>query len=98
VLFAFLGYALFRWLLVRENSARRKILEKWSPEEVERELMYGRGPHVSSRRALYEILATARPGTRGLPLIALLSKWLGTADELGEVRRGDEKITFSYGL
>ncbi|KAH0548042.1 hypothetical protein GP486_008216, partial [Trichoglossum hirsutum] len=40
VLFAFFGYALFRHLLRRENAARRKILDRWSPDDVEREFTH----------------------------------------------------------
>jgi hypothetical protein len=101
VLFAFFGYALFRWLLVKENASRRMTLEKWSPEEVEMERRYGRGPSVVGRwkaSARYGRSAIARFGIWSLPLMARLSDWWGMADGLGEVRRGDEKITFCYGL
>ncbi|KAI9773975.1 MAG: hypothetical protein M1839_001987 [Geoglossum umbratile] len=102
VLFAFFGYALFRWLLVKENASRRMTLEKWSPEEVEMELRYGRGPSVVGRwkasSARYGRPTVVPSGLWTLPLMTRFSDWWGTADGLGEVRRGDEKITFCYGL
>ncbi|KAH0542905.1 hypothetical protein FGG08_002765 [Glutinoglossum americanum] len=101
VLFAFFGYALLRRLLVRENATRRRILEKWNAEEVERELRYGQGPPVDGRRtvsALFGGSTAARSRVWSLPLLSNLSDWWYAADELGDVRRGDEKITFCYGL
>ncbi|KAI9774413.1 MAG: hypothetical protein M1840_004307 [Geoglossum simile] len=101
VLFAFLGYALFRWLLVKENAARRMTLEKWSPEEVEMELRYGRGPPVVGRwkvPMLYDRSKTVRSEVWNTPLMARLGELWRTADGLGEVRRGDDKVTFCYGL
>ena len=85
VLGAFAGYAVFRAVIIRENALRRRVLGGWSTDDVEAERRFGRGP---LRREDW----LARVGARGLS--RRLARWTNAE----EGRRGDERITFEYGL
>ncbi|KAI9680913.1 MAG: hypothetical protein M1829_000993 [Trizodia sp. TS-e1964] len=88
VLFSLCGYTLFRHLLIRENRLRRDILRRWSAEQVALEERWGKGPElVGARRGL-----VARIAARGCYLLPV-RQWPHRS-----VRRGDEKMTFFYGL
>jgi hypothetical protein len=91
VLVAFAGYGFFRLLLIQENRTRKALLESWSEAEVEAERQNGRGP-LTTRRAPPSIVNIVRPligNTR--------FEWIRNALE-SDGRRGDERITFQYGL
>jgi hypothetical protein len=86
VLFSLVGYAVFRLLLLRENRSRQKLIQGWSLEEMEKERRWGLGPGVSrglSAGIRAMLLAGSRPA-------AEVDAQCG--------RRGDEKMTFTYGL
>jgi MFS family permease len=91
MLFAFVGYGFFRVLLIQENRTRKALLESWSEAETEAERQYGRGP-LASRQAPPTII-------NGVKQIFgdAHSDWIRDAVE-SEGRRGDERITFQYGL
>jgi hypothetical protein len=84
VLVAFAGFVLFRALLIRENRFRGKIVSGWSEHERTREELIG---DVKVQETWTQELA------RKVGLMGLLGK-LGMDEE----RRGDEKMTFRYGL
>ena len=82
---AFAGYIAFWAMLVRENQRRKEVLAGWSEEERQREEMFGDVPIAGSSTGA---LLIERVGLRGL------GRKLGLEDE----RRGDERMTFGYGL
>ncbi|KAK5122336.1 hypothetical protein LTR85_004247 [Meristemomyces frigidus] len=87
---SFAGFIAFWILLIRENQWRRDVTAGWTEEEREREEVFG-DVEVSKRssRSQLDVL------TRGnLDLRRWLFDWLGADDD----RRGDEKLTFRYGL
>ncbi|KZF24140.1 MFS general substrate transporter [Xylona heveae TC161] len=51
VLFSFAGYAIFWWLLLRENARRRRIVAQCSSEQVAKEWNHGTGIAQAGRRA-----------------------------------------------
>jgi hypothetical protein len=83
---AFGGFAVFRWRLIRENLQRDKIVAGWSEEERQREDLIG-DVEVSN--------GSLRPGSLWETV-----GWISVLDRLGlrGARRGDEKLTFRYGL
>ena len=84
VLASFAGYVLFWILLVRENKGRQQITAGWDEQEREREDALGDMPLPPTWASrLWQML--------GLQYIAQV---LGLED----IRRGDEKMTFRYGL
>jgi hypothetical protein len=87
VLISFTGYAFFRVLLIRENRARKALLESWSETEVEAEQRFGRGPLLDRQRR--------GPATGVGRLLAGYGRGLSQTDG---GRRGDSRITFRYGL
>ena len=98
VLFSFLGYGAFGALLRRENQLRAQMLAAWTVEEVGRERRWGTGP-FRRRRGLLDLL--------GLSGVANAvdgwmrnSRWMSLAGvtEGRVVRRGDDRLTFVYGL
>lgn len=86
VLLSFMGYLSFRALLVRENEGRERVVAKWSEDEVEAERLLGRGPMPARLGFLRRVLGWSRG----------LGRWLQQVE--GGGRRGDEKMTFTYGL
>ncbi|KAK0301029.1 hypothetical protein LTS00_000177 [Friedmanniomyces endolithicus] len=85
VLAAFVGFIAFWVLLVRENKWREDVAATWTEEEREREELMGDVPTaVSSARA-------------GLAHRVGLTKLLARVG-YEEARRGDEKLTFRYGM
>ncbi|KAI9810485.1 MAG: hypothetical protein M1827_006261 [Pycnora praestabilis] len=95
VLTSFLGYALFRTLLVRENMSRARIRQGWTLEELEEELEWGTGPLPwNSLRWMSRISHAGSLGS----LFSRLVPFQTTTDGEPVRRRGDEKITFVYGL
>ena len=76
VFMAFVGYAAFRRMIIRENASRQQMVASWSVADVAAERNFGRGPYVPSR-----------------------SLWRLNVLTYGEDgRRGDERLTFVYGL
>ncbi|USW48590.1 Putative major facilitator superfamily, MFS transporter superfamily [Septoria linicola] len=84
VLMSLAGFAAFRFLVVRENKWRHDLLRSWSDEEKEREDLLGDVPAPDDYR-----MRIAR--STGL---LYLARRLG----LEEGRKGDERLTFRYGL
>ncbi|KAK0284660.1 hypothetical protein LTR35_005573 [Friedmanniomyces endolithicus] len=85
VVAAFVGFIAFWVLLVRENKWREDVVATWTEEEREREELMGDVPTaVSSARA-------------GLAQRVGLTKLLARVG-YEEGRRGDEKLTFRYGM
>lgn len=83
---AFAGFALFRVRLMRENEQRDKVVAEWSEEERQREDLMGD----------VEIpISPARARTLWGPIGST-----GMLHHLGldGARRGDDKLTFKYGL
>ncbi|TKA68934.1 hypothetical protein B0A55_08470 [Friedmanniomyces simplex] len=85
VLAAFVGFITFWVLLVRENKWREDVTAAWTEDEREREELMGDVPIATSS------------GLDGLV------KWAGIRNLLEgvgyeEARRGDEKLTFRYGM
>lgn len=84
VVVAFAGFIAFWVGIVRENAWRERVVAGWTEEEREREEVFGDA----------EVPATGMERLReavGLDGFARRLGWDG-------VRRGDEKITFRYGL
>lgn len=82
---SFAGFIAFWVMLVRENKWREDVTAHWTEEEREREDLLGDVPLSSS--TVFEGLA------KRLGLGAVREK-IGLED----VRRGDERVTFRYGL
>ncbi|KAI9891121.1 MAG: hypothetical protein M1814_003320 [Vezdaea aestivalis] len=80
VALALAGFSLFRWLLLRENRQRRKLVESWTVDEVEKEHRWGLGP-----------------GSARLSWKARMRRLIDPEASL-EGRRGDQRLTFLYGL
>jgi hypothetical protein len=93
VLMAFAGYAGFRALLVRENRWRARMLREWRVEDVEAERKFGKGP-LGTRGNAGTVLAAV---ARRFGLEAWSRRIQGWWPE-EEGRKGDERITFVYGL
>ncbi|GAB7353137.1 hypothetical protein MBLNU459_g3673t1 [Dothideomycetes sp. NU459] len=87
VVVAFVGYLGFRTLLVVENFRRERIVNDWDSDQVEREALLG---------------DTTLPGKQSSVLAWMKSMCrLDAMLELAEIdptRRGDERMTFRYGL
>jgi MFS transporter, ACS family, DAL5 transporter family protein len=90
VVVAFIGYAVFRQLMVVINNRRRLRLNSWSEDEIEAESRFGQGP--------------VPPG--GVPVVAQRvmrflkvenREWVRDIFQSKD-RRGDERITFQYTL
>jgi MFS family permease len=83
---AFAGFAVFRWRLIWENFRRDKTIAGWSEEERQREDLIG-DVEVSNgplrSGRLWETVG-------GIDMLDSLG--------LRGVRRGDDKLTFEYGL
>jgi len=100
VLFAFLGYIVFRALLRRENRLRAQMLASWSGEEVECERRWGAGP-FRRRRGLLDLLGFSGVADQ-------MEQWTQDARMMDSNRasegtgawgrRGDDRLTFVYGL
>lgn len=84
VLASFVGYLVFWAMLVKENRQRAELTETWSEQQKEREEVLGDvSIPLSTAARLWHVT--------GLHAVAVR---LG----LDDVRRGDEKMTFSYAL
>ena len=83
---AFAGFAVFRWRLIRENLQRDKMVAAWSQEERQREDLLG-DVDVLDYPLQSGRLWEATAGIDFLDRLGLLG-----------ARRGDEKLTFRYGL
>ena len=84
VLASFAGYVAFWFMLVRENKQRQAITASWSEEDRAREELSGDVfVPLSTSARLWKIFGLRE-----------LAKRLGLEEE----RRGDEKMTFRYGL
>lgn len=93
VLFSFVGYMAFRALLVRENEVRAQMVASWAPDEVEHEKRWGTGP-FGRRRGMLDVLGMTR-------IADLIDRWVDRfswSDRSSDGRRGDDKMTFVYGL
>lgn len=81
---SFVGYVALYFLLLRENKRREEITRRWSDDEKAREEHWGDMPiPVTTSKRLQRRLG-----------LELLSRRLGSDGH----RRGDEKMTFRYGL
>ena len=89
---AAMGYILLLKGIVQENEKRRKVLDGWDEEDLEREKAEGKGAPVQ-QYVWVKRLAEVISRNRGL---AWLGEWLHEATKGG--REGDEKMTFVYGL
>jgi MFS family permease len=83
---AFGGFAVFRWRLIRENFQRDNMVAGWSQEERQREDLIG---DVELSKG------SLQPGR-----LWELAGGIDLLDRLGlrGARRGDDKLTFRYGL
>ncbi|KAK5132612.1 hypothetical protein LTR08_008811 [Meristemomyces frigidus] len=79
---SFAGFIAFYVVLVRENQWREDVTSNWSEKERKREDAFGDGD-VSKGGSERKRRSLWAVGT-----------WVG----LGQERRGDEKLTFQYGL
>jgi hypothetical protein len=84
---SFLGYVVFRKLLMTENKRRLATLNTWTEAEADQERIYGRGP-VEKKRSRLLLSLRGALGER--------AAWIEEA--LSDERRGDERITFVYSL
>jgi hypothetical protein len=91
VLMAFMGFALFRSLLIYQNTGRQSLLSTWSDEDIEAERKYGNGP-ISRRK--YGSIVSFSKSVGGERLSQWIARWLRRDGG----RRGDEKMTYTYGL
>jgi hypothetical protein len=91
VLIAFAGFALFRSLLIYQNNGRRNLLATWTDEDIDAEKRYGTGP-ISRPRYVYVVSLCRSIGGEGFS--HWVSRWLRRDDG----RKGDEKMTYMYGL
>ncbi|KAF2668387.1 MFS general substrate transporter [Microthyrium microscopicum] len=87
---AFIGYAYFGRMLLEVNNARKAQVGEWSHSEIEDEVKYGRGP-IPDARARWVITLARR--VVGEAHARRLTDFLHL-----EGRRGDDKMTFQYGL
>jgi Major Facilitator Superfamily len=99
VLLSLLGYAGFGLLLIRENRNRAVMTAHWTEEDVQKERLWGRGPKGQTSQWLPHMphLLVERIGQLGI--VERLGR-LGTAATIQERegRRGDERMTYQYGL
>jgi hypothetical protein len=86
-----LGFMLFLRRLRFENATRKRILNSWSEEAIILERLEGTGPRPQEHRWAKQLAAFARSRRLGW-----LAEWLESATQRG--RKGDERITFVYGL
>lgn len=87
VLVSFFGYIGFRLLMISENRRRKRIVDSWNNAEVEKEALLGDMPLPGRENA---VLAWFKSST----ILTALIHWA----EYDGSRRGDEKMTFRYGL
>ncbi|KAK4541430.1 hypothetical protein LTR36_008031 [Oleoguttula mirabilis] len=85
---SFAGFIAFWVLIIRENHWRQGVTARWTEDERQREEVFG-DMEVASSSARDSIV----PGGRRFGLRRLFG-WLGLEEE----RRGDERLTFRYGL
>ncbi|KAF2403679.1 MFS general substrate transporter, partial [Trichodelitschia bisporula] len=88
---AFAGYAGFGVLIARENRERKAVVARWGGAEVEAEQRLGRGP--SEAGPVGSVVRFVR-AVAGEGWARRVGGYLGE----GEGRRGDERLTFLYGL
>jgi hypothetical protein len=83
---SFAGFAVFRWRLIRENFQRDKMVASWGEEERQREDLIGD-------------VEVSNGSLRSSGLLETVGG-IDVLDRLGlrGVRRGDDKLTFRYGL
>ena len=98
ILASCVGFFALRVVLLMINDARARLLARWPASEVENERISGMG-HTSKR-------------TEGVPAFAIIGgtwwdrqarywfgrKMLAMSSKESQVRRGDERFTFQYGL
>lgn len=87
---SFMGYAFFRVLISSENKRRESLLDQWTKTQVQAELARGTGPSAYSRGAYFLTFATQYTNNPSIKRVQKKMKEAG--------RRGDERITFRYGL
>jgi MFS family permease len=88
VLVAFIGYAVFRKLLVIVNDRRKSSIKTWSEDEIEAERRFGQGPIPSGRvPTIVDTLMRFLKEQHRQPLRDFFES---------KDRRGDEKVTFQY--
>lgn len=87
-----LGFIIFLRRLQDENAQRKRVLNSWSEEDIEVELLEGTGPLPPKHQWVRRIIGM----TQNSGKLGWLAQWLEEATQRG--RQGDEKITFVYGL
>lgn len=87
------GYAMFRFLLIRENESRRKLVASWDVNDLHAEELEGKGPAGrDGRQKPIEVVVSILAWLK----LEQASSWVKAVQEEG--REGDEKLTFLYGL
>lgn len=89
---SFVGFGVFRNLVIAENAKRVRSTTQWTEEEVDAEQNEGLGPLVVDGDGLAGMF---RRGVASL-VAAVMKEGVDFVDD--RVRRGDEKITFTYTL
>lgn len=85
---AFAGYAMFRRMILAENKHRKALLEGWTEAEVEAERLHGKGPVRYPDHGMIKVIHNLVGSDMRERLRAKAS----------DGRRGDERITFQYGV
>jgi len=89
---SFVGFGVFRNLVVAENKRRAGMLVEWMEEEVEAERDEGVGPLVDDGTGVRRWMR------RGVAYIVAVVMKEGVDFVDDGARRGDEKMTFTYSL
>jgi MFS family permease len=90
---SFIGFAIFRNLVVAGNESRRRVVAEWTEQQIDEEEHEGDVP-VKENEATVVGLALKRG-------VAYIVAWLmkeGVDYVDDKARRGDEKMTFMYSL
>jgi len=89
---SFVGFGVFRNLIVAENAKRARMMVEWTEEEVEAEQNEGVGPLVNDRGGVRGWIR------RGVAVVvaAVMKEGVDFVDD--GARRGDEKMSFMYSL
>jgi hypothetical protein len=86
------GFVLFLRRLHAENARRKRILSRWSEEDIELERLEGTGPLPQKYAWTGRVIQLTKSNSK----LSWVAEWLDAATQGG--REGDEKITFVYGL
>ena len=89
---SFVGFAVFRNLIIASNEARQQVVADWTEEQIEEEQHEG---DVDLARKASRIGRTIKRGVAGV-VATFMKEGVEYVDD--GARRGDEKMTFTYGL